>query len=267
MNSHPAKTVTPLRRDGVKRALHPTILIVIGVVCTSLPSAAGAQGHGTLKLVEHWVGIVALILFASAYILVVFEEFTQLKKSKPVLLAAGLIWAIVGYEYASHNLIHAAEAAVTVFLIEFVELFLFLLVAMTYVNAMSERNVFEALRVWLVNQQYGYRRLFWTTGVITFFLSPIIDNLTAALVMCAVALAVSKNNRSFAALSCINIVVAANAGGAFSPFGDITTLMVWQSGLVEFQTFFALAIPLCRKLSRTRSAHVFCSSERSSRSR
>jgi len=202
-----------------------------------------AAEDGTLELVEDWVGIVALILFTVAYVLVIIEEFTHLKKSKPVLLAAGLIWALVGYEYASQNLIHAAEEAVEVFLLEFVQLFLFLLVAMTYVNAMSERNVFEALRSWLINRRYGYRRLFWTMGLIAFFLSPIIDNLTTALVMCAVALAVGKNNRRFTALSCINIVVAANAGGAFSPFGDITTLMVWQSGMVDFQVFFALFIP------------------------
>ena len=220
-----------------------TLFLVLGLVCASFPRLIFAAELDTLVLVEDWVGIVALILFAAAYVLVVFEELTHLRKSKPVLLAAGLIWALVAYEYASHNLIHTAEAAVEVFLIEFMELFLFLLVAMTYVNAMIERNVFEVLRIWLVKQRYGYRRLFWTTGIITFILSPIIDNLTAALVMCAVTLAVGKNNRRFAALGCINIVVAANAGGAFSPFGDITTLMVWQSGLIEFQTFFALAIP------------------------
>jgi Na+/H+ antiporter NhaD/arsenite permease-like protein len=198
---------------------------------------------GSLVLVEAWVGIAALILFATAYVFVVLEEFSHLRKSKPVLLAAGLIWALVGYEYASHNLIHAVEAAVDHFLIEFAELFLFLLVAMTYVNAMSERNVFEKLRAWLVNQRYGYRRLFWTTGAMTFLLSPIIDNLTAALVMCTVVLTVGRNNRSFVGISCVNIVVAANAGGAFSPFGDITTLMVWQSGVLDFQTFFALVAP------------------------
>ena len=231
------------RSIAVVRALRPAPILFPGLACLGFPLPVFAAEGGTLELVEDWVGIVALILFAVAYVLVIAEEFTHLKKSKPVLLAAGLIWAVVAYEYASHNLIHAAEAAVEVFLMEFVELFLFLLVAMTYVNAMSERNVFEALRAWLVNRQYGYRRLFWTMGVITFFLSPIIDNLTAALVMCAVALAVGKNNRRFAALSCINIVVAANAGGAFSPFGDITTLMVWQSGLVDFQAFFALFVP------------------------
>jgi Na+/H+ antiporter NhaD/arsenite permease-like protein len=61
--------------------------------------------------------------------------------------------------------------------------------------------------------------------------------------MCAVVLAVGKDEPKFIAMSCINIVVGANAGGAFSPFGDITTLMVWQKGIIQFQEFFALFIP------------------------
>lgn len=112
---------------------------------------------------------------------------------------------------------------------------------MTYVNSMSERRVFEALRSWLVRHRFSYRQLFWITGIFSFFLSPVIDNLTTALVMGAVVLAVGQNNARFVRLACINIVVAANAGGAFSPFG--TTLMVWQKGIVDFGTFFALFIP------------------------
>ncbi|MBT4075880.1 MAG: sodium:proton antiporter NhaD, partial [Gammaproteobacteria bacterium] len=81
------------------------------------------------------------------------------------------------------------------------------------------------------------------TGIIAFFLSPIADNLTTALLMCAVVMSVGGENRKFIMLACINIVVAANAGGAFSPFGDITTLMVWQKGLIDFGTFFTLFIP------------------------
>jgi Na+/H+ antiporter NhaD/arsenite permease-like protein len=69
------------------------------------------------------------------------------------------------------------------------------------------------------------------------------DNLTTALLMSAVVLAVGKDNSRFVALSCINIVIGANAGGAFSPFGDITTLMVWQKGIIDFWTFFLLFIP------------------------
>jgi len=61
--------------------------------------------------------------------------------------------------------------------------------------------------------------------------------------MCAVVLSVGQKNKRFISLACVNIVVAANAGGAFSPFGDITTLMVWQKGIVNFWTFFNLFVP------------------------
>jgi Na+/H+ antiporter NhaD/arsenite permease-like protein len=120
---------------------------------------------------------------------------------------------------------------------------LFLLVAMTYINTMAERNVFEALRSWLIRKQFGYRKLFWITGVITFFLSSVADNLTAALLIGAVVTAVGANNAKFVAIGFVNLVVAANAGGAFCPFGDITTLMVWQAGYAEFFDFFHLFIP------------------------
>jgi Na+/H+ antiporter NhaD/arsenite permease-like protein len=94
-----------------------------------------------------------------------------------------------------------------------------------------------------VRSGFSYRKLFWLTGVLAFFISPVADNLTTALLMCAVVLAVGRDNPRFVSLSCINIVVGANAGGAFSPFGDITTLMVWQKGIVPFADFFLLFIP------------------------
>jgi Na+/H+ antiporter NhaD/arsenite permease-like protein len=150
---------------------------------------------------------------------------------------------MIAYVYAGTGDHHSVEIAVRHNLLEFSELFLFLLAAMTYVNAMDERQVFQSLRSYLVNKGCSYRILFWLTGFLAFFLSPIIDNLTTALVMCAVLLAVGKDNAKFVSIGCINIVVAANAGGAFSPFGDITTLMVWQKGLVEFNTFFLLFVP------------------------
>lgn len=120
---------------------------------------------------------------------------------------------------------------------------LFLLVAMTYINAMSERNVFDALRSWLTRKQFGYKQLFWITGIITFFLSSVADNLTSALLVGAVVLAVGADNEKFVSVSFVNLVVAANAGGAFCPFGDITSLMVWQAGHAEFLDFFKLFIP------------------------
>jgi NhaD family Na+/H+ antiporter len=195
-----------------------------------------------MDLTAHWAGITAIVVFVLSYSLVIAEEFTHLRKSVPVILAAGIIWAIIAWQYVG-GMNHEVEEAVERFLVEFGELFLFLLSAMTYVNSMSERRVFDALRSWLVGRGFGYRQLFWITGIISFFLSPIIDNLTTALVMCAVVLAVGQNNARFVSIACVNIVVAANAGGAFSPFGDITTLMVWQAGIIEFGTFFALFVP------------------------
>jgi NhaD family Na+/H+ antiporter len=201
------------------------------------------QSGKKMDLSHHWVGIAAIAIFVSGYALVVTEEFTHLRKSKPMILAAGLIWAIIAFQYSGTDSSHEVETAVEEFLVEFGTLFLFLLAAMTYVNAMSERNVFDALRSWLVSHQFSYRSVFWITGFISFFISPVIDNLTTALVMCAVVLAVGRDSPRFVGVACINIVVAANAGGAFSPFGDITTLMVWQSGILSFWTFFNLFLP------------------------
>jgi NhaD family Na+/H+ antiporter len=210
-----------------------------------LPALAQASPGSTepLNLTAHSVGFTALAIFVVAYLLVMAEEFTHMRKSKPVLLAAGLIWGMIAYVYASHGLPHAAETAVRHNILEYAELLLFLLVAMTYINAMEERLVFEALRVRLVCAGFSLRKLFWITGLLAFFISPVADNLTTALLMGAVVMAIGKGNAKFIGLACINIVVAANAGGAFSPFGDITTLMVWQKGIVSFWGFFALFIP------------------------
>ncbi|GIT66244.1 MAG: Na+/H+ antiporter NhaD [Candidatus Neomarinimicrobiota bacterium] len=208
-----------------------------------------------MELLNHPITIISLLIFVIAYGFVVTEEVTHLRKSKPVLFAAGIIWAMVAwygvaYDYSKPVIISdevvgyvtVKEAMMHAFS-EFSQLMLFLLVAMTFINSMTERNVFEKLRSKLLAQNYSYQKLFWITGFITFFLSPIADNLTAALTMCAVVMAVGVGNRKFVSISCVNIVIAANAGGAFSPFGDITTLMVWQAGMVEFIEFFSLFLP------------------------
>jgi NhaD family Na+/H+ antiporter len=214
-------------------------------LCLLLPASSYASvvSGEILDLTDHWVGYTAIAIFAAAYVLVMVEEFTHLRKSKPVILAAGIIWLLVAIVYSQNGDQHSAGEAIRHNILEFGELFLFLLVAMTYINAMEERLVFDALKSWLVSKGFTLRQLFWITGLIAFFLSPIADNLTTALLMCAVVMSVGGNNTKFIMLSCINIVVAANAGGAFSPFGDITTLMVWQKGIVDFWTFFVLFLP------------------------
>ncbi|WP_232020259.1 sodium:proton antiporter NhaD [Sulfuriflexus mobilis] len=211
----------------------------------TLASTAAAVGVNTpIDLTSSGVGLFAIGVFVLAYLLVMAEEFTHMRKSKPVILAAGIIWAAIAWTYQSQGLPPGLpEGAIRHNLLEYAELMLFLLVAMTYINTMEERRVFDALRAWLISSGFGFRALFWITGILAFFISPVADNLTTALLMCAVVLAVGGDNAKFITLACINIVVAANAGGAFSPFGDITTLMVWQKGIIEFWGFFALFIP------------------------
>ncbi|CAB9539435.1 Na+/H+ antiporter NhaD type [uncultured Gammaproteobacteria bacterium] len=215
----------------------------LALLLLTFPAFATSDSSTILDLTSHWVGYTALALFALAYVFVMVEEFTHFRKSKPVILVAGVIWGLIGWIYAQHGLPHSAEMALKHNILEYSELMLFLLVAMTYIEAMRERNVFEALKVWLINKGLTFRQLFWLTGFLAFFISPIADNLTTALIMGAVVMAVGKGNPQFVSLAFINIVVAANAGGAFSPFGDITTLMVWQKGVVGFSQFFSLFVP------------------------
>jgi NhaD family Na+/H+ antiporter len=197
----------------------------------------------TLDLTASAVGFIALVVFVIAYILVIAEERLHLRKSKPVLVAAGIIWALIGWQYMQSGLPDETADAFKHTLLEFAELMLFLLVAMTYINALEERRAFDALRAWMIRKGFSYPALFWITGILSFCLSPVADNLTTALLMCAVVMKVAENDSKFIGLSCVNIVVAANAGGAFSPFGDITTLMVWQAGVLNFTEFFALLLP------------------------
>ncbi|MCA9359654.1 sodium:proton antiporter NhaD [Candidatus Kaiserbacteria bacterium] len=201
------------------------------------------QTHEVLDLTSHWVGYVAIVIFVAVYLVVILEERIHLRKSKPVLLGAGLIWIFIAMAYVQKGMNHTAEELIRHNFLEFTEMFFFLFVAMTYINAMIERNVFDALRTWLVRKGFGLRSLFWMTGALAFFISPIADNLTTALIMGAVILSVGGEDKKFISIGCVNIVVAANAGGAFSPFGDITTLMVWQKGILPFGDFFALFLP------------------------
>ncbi|NOY62321.1 MAG: sodium:proton antiporter [Gammaproteobacteria bacterium] len=205
--------------------------------------AATGSEQNQLDLTASIYGIIALTVFVIGYALVIGEEFLHLRKSKPMLVAAGLIWVVVAIAYAAHGDTTTASAAVRHNILEFAELMLFLLAAMTYINTMEERNVFASLRSWLISSGFSLRTIFWITGALAFVISPIADNLTTALVMAAVVIAVGAGNSAFISVACINIVVAANAGGAFSPFGDITTLMVWQKGIIEFGQFFSLLTP------------------------
>jgi len=215
-------------------------MAAVPAVCLASSTAEAAID---VDLTLTWMGIGAVILFVIAYCFVISEEFLHVRKSKPVVFVAGLIWILVAIAFASVGDTTTPEQAIRHNLLEYGELLLFLLSAMTYINTMEERRIFEKLRSRLVSSGYSLRKIFWITGLLAFFISPVADNLTTALVMAAVVISVGAGNPGFITVACINIVVAANAGGAFSPFGDITTLMVWQKGVVTFFEFFDLFIP------------------------
>ena len=229
--------------DALSSRFVQTMVRVAAAAVVSVWSAPLFSSTGTTTLSNHWLGYLCIVIFIVAYVLVILEENLHLRKSKPMLVAAGVVWTLVAIALKMHGDTETARVAVTHNLLEYGELFLFLLAAMTYINAMDERGVFEALRAWLVSQEFSLRTIYWLTGLLAFFISPIADNLTTALLMATVVMAVGGSQRKFVTVGCINIVVAANAGGAFSPFGDITTLMVWQKGLVPFQDFFVLFFP------------------------
>jgi Na+/H+ antiporter NhaD/arsenite permease-like protein len=209
---------------------------------------SGAVEAGNLEIVHadmahSWVGYGALAIFVLAYLLAMLEESTLLRKSKPMVFAASLIWALIAVVYSRAGLGAESGQAFRTSLGAYAELFLFILVSMTYLNAMEQRGVFDNLRNWLIGRNLSYRSLFWFSGCLSFLLSAVFNNLTTALLMGTVLLALARTNRSFIGIACTNIVVATNAGGSFSPFGDITTLLVWQKGTVPFQDFSALFIP------------------------
>jgi len=141
-------------------------------------AAASAGGAGTLNLTNTNYAMIALAVFILAYAFVILEEFLHLRKSKPVLVAAGIVWILVALAYGAHGDHTTPRALLGHNMLEYVELFLFLLAAMTYINTLEERRVFDALRAWLVSRGLSFRALFWVTGLLAFFISPMLGMMT-----------------------------------------------------------------------------------------
>ena len=194
-----------------------------------------------LDLTTTWVGYLSLAIFVVGYYFIATEDRYRINKAKPALLAGTSIFMLIGLYFSINGLDgHILEKEVEHLIVEISGIYFFLLVAMTYIEAMIDRGVFSVLRYRLVSRGYTYKKLFWITGLLAFFISPVADNLTTALILSTVLLTIDKENKQFLVPGAINIVVAANAGGAWSPFGDITTLMVWVAGKGSFTEFLYL---------------------------
>jgi Na+/H+ antiporter NhaD/arsenite permease-like protein len=195
----------------------------------------------TLNLTHTWVGWAVLAIFVIGYILIATEERWDMNKAKPALFIGTFSFMLIGiYYYVNHLDINPLHHQLKELIEEIAEIFFFLFVAMTYIESLIERGVFDALRYRLISRGYSYKKLFWITGTLAFWISPVADNLTTALILSTVLFTIDKTRINFLVPGAINIVVAANAGGAWSPFGDITTLMAWTAGKGEIIDFLAL---------------------------
>ncbi len=180
-------------------------------------------------------------IFVIGYFFIATEEKYHINKAKPALFIGTFMFVLIGVYYALNGYdVTPLHHEMGKLILEIAEIFFFLFVAMTFIETMIERNVFEVLKHKLVSRGYSYKKLFWLTGLLAFFISPVADNLTTALILSTVLFTIDKHKTEFLVAGAINIVVAANAGGAWSPFGDITTLMAWTAGKGNFVDFLAL---------------------------
>jgi len=192
-------------------------------------------------LTTTWSGIFCLIVFIVGYSIIALEHNFSINKAKPALFIGTLMFiAIAVYlkinNLDNHHLLEAIDETIA----EVSNIFFFLFVAMIFIQTLIERNIFELIKAKIISKNLSYKQIFWLTGTMAFCLSPIADNLTTALVLATVIITIEQNNKPFLVASAINVTVASNAGGAFCPFGDITTLMAWTAGKGEFIDFFGL---------------------------
>jgi Na+/H+ antiporter NhaD/arsenite permease-like protein len=167
-----------------------------------------------------------VLIFVAAYAAIAFEHPLKINKSASALVGAGLLWTI----YAIHTGdAHVVGEHLNESLISTAQIVFFLMGAMAIVEVVDAHNGFEVITSRIKTTQLS--SLMWLVGFVTFFLSSILDNLTTTIVMVSLMkkLLDKRDDRLFFAGI---IVIAANAGGAWSPIGDVTTTMLWIGGQI-----------------------------------
>ncbi|MEK6687935.1 MAG: sodium:proton antiporter NhaD [Gemmatimonadota bacterium] len=171
--------------------------------------------------------IMVAVVFVLAYIMIALEHPLKINKSATALVATGLMWTLysfaspLGAEGVSHQLTEKlAETAAIVF---------FLICAMTIVEVTDSHGGFEVITSRIKATKLS--SLLWIIGFITFYLSSILDNMTTTIVMVTLLKRLLKDRKQRLFFAGI-VVIAANAGGAWSPIGDVTTTMLWIGGQI-----------------------------------
>ena len=186
------------------------------------------------------VQILAVVIAIVAFALITFEERLTFRKTPIALIAGVILWLIAAAHHDGDDTHLLIEANAEIF-----EIFAFLFSAMVLVEGLDQLHFFDLVRTWLLKLGLRDRRQFVFIGVMAFFLSATLDNLTATIVMIEFA------RRFFAGrnllVTAAGIVVFANAGGAWSPIGDVTTIMLWvqqkfSTSEIVFQVFLPSAL-------------------------
>ncbi len=222
------------------------LFVLMSLVTFTFASGSGLEEVEKVSYVWTWIGALSIVVFVVGYYFIATEEKYHVNKAKPALFTGTLLFMLIGIYFTVNGLnVDPLHDEMQKLILEIAEIFFFLFVAMTFIETMIERNVFDVLKYKLVSKGYTYKQLYWITGLLAFFISPIADNLTTALILSTVLFTIDKTNKDFLVPGAINIVVAANAGGAWSPFGDITTLMAWSAEkgtFLDFMTLFPAAV-------------------------
>lgn len=167
-----------------------------------------------------------VIIFVIAYAAIAFEHPIKINKSASALLGAGLLWTVYALATNDHSTVgHQLSES----LASTAQIVFFLIGAMTIVEVIDAHNGFEVITSRIKTTKLS--SLMWLVGFVTFFLSAILDNLTTTIVMISLMkklLDKREDRLLFAAM----IVISANAGGAWSPIGDVTTTMLWIGGQI-----------------------------------
>ncbi|MDO9262332.1 MAG: sodium:proton antiporter NhaD, partial [Desulfosalsimonadaceae bacterium] len=167
------------------------------------------------------------VVFVTAYACIALEHPLKVNKSATALIAAGLMWTL--YSFASPMGVHGVTEQLTEKLAETAAIVFFLICAMTIVEVTDSHGGFEVITSRIKATKLS--SLLWIIGFITFYLSSILDNMTTTIVMIALMKRLLKDHNQRLFFAGI-IVIAANAGGAWSPIGDVTTTMLWIGGQV-----------------------------------
>lgn len=223
-----------IKKISTALALIPSLLML---PTTAWATTEDVVNHTPTSIWDNPFAVIAVLLFLLGYTAITLEHKFSLHKSAIALLTGSLIWLVASLAAQDHHIIeetlHNTGA-------EIFEIVVFLLAAMTLVEILVHYKFFDMIRMKLLRMKLDDRKQFLVISFLTFFLSAVLDNLTVTIVMTQIALRFFKKNNLLVMVA--SIVIMANAGGAWSPIGDVTTIMLWlakkfTSGEIIMQGF------------------------------